>query len=256
MLGHVTNSRSLQARGRVVPSDRSPKRMGIRVVAVPGKIGEVDSSDESETVVDHDRLLVMAVHRPLASVQGAPDGGSLAERVASLLHIGTRRPEERQRCTGPEQHPDVDAGGGLGQELAHGHRCIAPRDREAGIQLPACQVDLGPGRPDAGCDGLERLRPIDQELERVAGPGRWVTLGPPAWRRRGRALPAGPPQPAPMMRGHHLLHGLAEGSVSSCDWTRHRCSRSWVAAASPSAVLRMTTAQPRPRRNPATTSVG
>ena len=59
---------------RCAPRRASPAcRFGVRraVVPVTGEIGQVDAADERQGAIDDDQLLVMAVHRAVALVEGA-----------------------------------------------------------------------------------------------------------------------------------------------------------------------------------------
>ena len=49
-----------------------------QVVPVAGLVREVDPADEGDPVVDDDRLLVVAVNRPLARIELALDPRALA----------------------------------------------------------------------------------------------------------------------------------------------------------------------------------
>ena len=100
----------------------TPARAGwwLRVVAVAGLRREVDAADEGDAVVDDDRLLVMAVHRPLARVRGA-----LNLRVA---RPAARAWRARLRATG--------------ERAAAARRPTRARERRAALRA----------RP-AGCEG-------------------------------------------------------------------------------------------------------
>jgi hypothetical protein len=63
-----------------------------RVLTGAAKIGQVDAADKRDLVIDHDELLVVAVHRTLMRVQR-----SLGPRLAHEL-IGARA---RQRSARP-----------------------------------------------------------------------------------------------------------------------------------------------------------
>ena len=69
VLSHIRYDGTLQASARVVPADGRASRMPVGVEAITRLRREVDPTDESHTVVDHDGLFVMAVHRPLLRVQ-------------------------------------------------------------------------------------------------------------------------------------------------------------------------------------------
>ena len=74
--GNVRHRRPGDARRHVVPADRAPGLMARSIPAIAIEGGEVDAPDVRDPVVDHDRLLVVTVHRPLARIQGALDAVS------------------------------------------------------------------------------------------------------------------------------------------------------------------------------------
>ena len=91
-----------------MPADGPASRMGGAVESVAGLGREVDAPDERDPVVDHDRLLVVAVHRALLRIECATDLRPAAEVLAHVAHGASRRPEERQRRAGPDQHAHLD----------------------------------------------------------------------------------------------------------------------------------------------------
>jgi hypothetical protein len=63
--------------------------MAAVVEAIAGFRGQVDSADEGDAVVDHDRLLVVAVHRPLLRIERA---ANLCPAAEVLAHLAYRPP--------------------------------------------------------------------------------------------------------------------------------------------------------------------
>ena len=61
MLRDVDDGRALEPRGRVVPPDAAPGTVIPGVEGVAAVERQVDPTHEGDAVVDHDRLLVMAV---------------------------------------------------------------------------------------------------------------------------------------------------------------------------------------------------
>jgi hypothetical protein len=66
-----------------------------RVEPVTGLRREVDAPDERNAVVDHDRLLVVAMHRPLLRVEPAFDACLVRQPLTHLAHLAARRAKER-----------------------------------------------------------------------------------------------------------------------------------------------------------------
>src|SRR5207244_1375221 len=82
VLGDVRDGRSLDARGCVVPADGAAGRVLADVEAVALLPSEVDAADEGNAIVDHDRLLMVAVQGPLFRVDAALDPSLLRKLVA------------------------------------------------------------------------------------------------------------------------------------------------------------------------------
>ena len=78
VLGDVGDRRALDPSADVVPADSRPRNVLARVVAVARLRRQIDSADESNAVVDHDRLLVVTVKRPFLRVEPAVDPRVLA----------------------------------------------------------------------------------------------------------------------------------------------------------------------------------
>ncbi len=68
MLCDVGNRRPLDAHGSVVPADPAPRHMRRRIPGVTAVERQVDAAYEGDPVVDHDRLLVVAVRESGAAV--------------------------------------------------------------------------------------------------------------------------------------------------------------------------------------------
>ena len=96
--------------------------MVVRIEAIAGFRGQIDSADERDAVVDHDRLLVVAVQRPFFRVQPELDPGVARQLLLHGAHITARRAEERQRRSCPREHADVDPLSELGEQVAKDER--------------------------------------------------------------------------------------------------------------------------------------
>jgi len=73
MARHVGHQWTLDPDGGVVPAEGGARRVVLRVAAIAGEGGPVDPADERDSVVDDNRLLVVAVERPLTRVECAAD---------------------------------------------------------------------------------------------------------------------------------------------------------------------------------------
>src|SRR5829696_6479507 len=65
VLGDVGDDRTAQPRAGVVPAEAPARGMLRGVPTIATEVGEIDATDESELVVDHDELLVVAVQEAL-----------------------------------------------------------------------------------------------------------------------------------------------------------------------------------------------
>ena len=106
-------------------------RMLVRVEPVARLRGEVDAADERDAVVDHDRLLVVAVHRPL--LRSRARTGSSCRAVKPVAHRRARRRRDGRKsgsgAPGPDEHAHVDPLGQLGEEVPKDERVAARRAR-------------------------------------------------------------------------------------------------------------------------------
>ena len=112
-----------------------------RVEPVAAQARQVDPADERDLVVDDDELLVVAVERPLTCIERHRDPRTVDEIVARLAHLAAIRVEERQRRTGPGEHPDVHSPGRFCEQLPQ--RRPSALEPERRIEVPAGQVDVG-----------------------------------------------------------------------------------------------------------------
>ena len=103
-----------------------------------------------------------------------------AELLADAAHVPPRGRVERQRRAPPEQHPDGHALGRLGEQLAQDRRARAGRSAKSGRDVPAGDVDVRAGARDRLGDARQRLRAVDQHLERVAPTRRLGAAAQPA----------------------------------------------------------------------------
>jgi hypothetical protein len=90
-----------------VPAHPPARGMLGCVVAITAEVGQVDAANKSDLVVDHDELLVVAVHRALVRVQRDLDPRSAHELLAPRAHGGPAGREHGDRSAGPQQHANV-----------------------------------------------------------------------------------------------------------------------------------------------------
>ena len=152
-----------------MPAEPLPRGVLAHVEAVAGEGGQVDAAHEGHAVVDHDQLLVVAVHRPLPRVERHRDPRPADELVAHAAHLATVGMEERQRRTGPREHANVAPAGRVREQLAQ--RRASPAHAEAGAEEPAREVDVRARARDLGGHARQRLGAVDEQLEPVAARG-------------------------------------------------------------------------------------
>ena len=181
-----------------------------QVVPVAVLVREVDPADEGDPIVDDDRLLVVAVKWPFARIELALDPRALCELVSHSLDLAPGRAEERERSAGPDEDPDVESLGQLREQIAKDERGSLPHERKVGREVPAGDVHVRARRLQRIGDRGQRVRSVDEDLDRVAGPWRRRTLGPAVTFRVQSALPAKRAQAPGVVRGDLLRDDLAD----------------------------------------------
>ena len=108
VLRDVCNSRPLDAHGGVVPADPAPRHVRRRIPGIAAVERQVDPADERNSIVDHDRLLVVAVREARCSRPHGPRSSCAATSASSIsrtslcdgLNIGIGAPfHERSRTS-------------------------------------------------------------------------------------------------------------------------------------------------------------
>ena len=174
--------------------------MVVRVEPVARLRGEVDPADERDAVVDDDRLLVMAVHRPLLRVESALNLRVLGQPVAHRRDISPRGAEERKRRPGPDEHAHVEPLGQFGEEVPKDERvAITALERERRSEVPPGDVDVRLRAAQRVDHRRQRLRAVDQNLDAVAGSRRKLPGGPLARLGMESVRPPDPLQSPPVM---------------------------------------------------------
>ncbi len=197
------------------------------VVAVAGLRGEIDPADERDAVVDHDRLLVVAVQRPFLRIERALDLRVRDQLVSHLSHVVPGGPEERQRRTGPRQHAYVDALRELCEQVPKDDELAVALEREVRREMPAGQMNVRACLAELLRDRGQRLGAVDQNLDGIPGPDRGITGRPAAARGLERARPADPPQTALVMAADLLGDLIAEPTLDRKQKPPNR--RAWAA---------------------------
>ena len=203
-----------------MPAELRPRRMVACVAAVAAEARQVDAADERHSIVDDDRLLVMAVKRPFARVQSAGDRPRPPELFAHAADGSARWPEDGNRRTRPEEDAHVDAPCRLGQEIPQDDRTLGVAQHEIRGHEPSGQMDVRPGAPDLVHDLGERGLAVDQDVDAIVRPGRRRILGPAARGGIEHRIPqAG--QPAPVLQPHRRRDAVPNCPIEAI----HRGSR-------------------------------
>ena len=142
MRSYVRDGGSLDAGGSVMPAELRPCRMLAPVAAIAAEARQVDTTDKRHSIVDDDRLLVMAVKRPFAGVEGACDRPRPLEVVAHLSDGSAGRPEDGQWCTRPQEDAHVGAPCHLGQQVPQDDRRPGVAQHEVRGHEPSGQMDV------------------------------------------------------------------------------------------------------------------
>ena len=194
MLGDIAHDRTLQLGGNVVPSEPAARGVVAGVVAIAREVGHVDAPDKGDLIIDHDRLLVMAVHRPLPCVESALDTGGAAQPLANGANLAARRMEQRNRGSGPEENAYLDPLGQAGEQVAEHHRWFAvAHELKRGFYVPSSDMHVRVRGLESLGDALERPSAIDEHLDAVARSRRWLTGSPGERGALKRFVPAHPP---------------------------------------------------------------
>ena len=173
----------------VVPADAAPGAVIRCVVGIAAVQGEVDAADVREPVVDHDGLLVVTVRCSGARIERGPDLRMAGERSLHLAHIPARGAERRNRRALPEQDAHVDLLGQLGQQDPHDERLFFTTERQLGREEPAGEMHMGGRGGHVGRHPGQRLRAVDQDLDRVPFAGRHARCEVERRRVQGVLLP-------------------------------------------------------------------
>ena len=212
--------------GGVVPAQAAAHLMVAAVEAVAAERGDVDAADERDLVVDDHELLVVAVHRALVGVERAVHARSAHEPLARIAHGRAVGREQRQRRAAPQQHPDVDSLGQIAEQIAQPSGPGVARQAELGRDVPAGDVHVRAGAVERLGDARQRLRAVDQHLQRVAFARRRIAGSPQRFALGGLELieSTRPLEPQSVMCADGPLDRLPSPSVDPLDrCDPHRC---------------------------------
>ena len=179
-----------------MPAERASRWVALRIPSIAVEAGQVNATDERDPAIDNDRLLVVAVHRPLVRIQGTLDSSPGHEVSPNLAQITSPGPEHGDRRTRPDQHPNRDAGGDFGQQLLQDGWALTPSHGELGREMPTGEVHRGSRSCDGKCHRLQRVRAVDHDIEGIAVARRRIATGPDARARIDRRAPAHTPKPS------------------------------------------------------------
>jgi hypothetical protein len=192
----VGDGRAGDAARDVVPADRATRLVLRSVPAIPVERSQIDTADVGNTIVDHDRLFMMAVHRPLPGIEGALDPVPHIETLLDLANVTTPRPQNRQRRACPDQNANGDARAQLTKQIPKYGRLSIASEPEVGREMPARQVDSRLRAPQVFDHSGEGLLAVYQYFEGVALSWWRVTVSPETGLADHRPLPADLPQAA------------------------------------------------------------
>ena len=139
MRSDVRHNRPLDHRRGIMPAHRRAGWMLRGVPPVTGQGGQIDTSDKSDPTVDHDRLLVMAMKRPLSLVKHTPHTHP-GELVA---HRPRHPPRWLEHRTGAPAHNSTRTStrrAASAKQISHHHRMRLTVHHEVRRQKPATQI--------------------------------------------------------------------------------------------------------------------
>jgi hypothetical protein len=193
VLGNISYRGALEAGAGIVPAHARASRMPIGVEAITRLRGEIDSADERHSIIDDNRLFVMAVHRPFLRIQCALDLRRHTQLLPNPPHLASGGTEERKGSAGPDQHADIDALGQVRQEIPKDYLLAVALECEVGRKVPPRQMNVGARSSEFLRDRWKGLLTVDENVNRITSPHRRVTGSPTSHRGLKRALPSDPP---------------------------------------------------------------
>ena len=137
----ATAGPSIRAAASCQPTARARRMLAGSYRSPPRR--QVDPADEGDPVVDDDRLLVVAVQRPLVRVERALDRA--CRRRGGLASLRTVARDGRKSGSGAPAQASTRTSTPLGQlceQVAQDQRVVAAREREVGREVPAGEVDV------------------------------------------------------------------------------------------------------------------
>ena len=226
VLGNVGDGGSFEERAGVVPADARACHVVAGVVTIAGFGGEIDAADERHPIVDHDRLLVMTVHRPLAPIETALNLRAVDQTVAHRPHRTARGTEQRQRSTRPDEDANLHAFGKLSEQISKHLGRMPTHERKVRREIPARQMNMRPGLLELRSDPEKGFRSVDQNLHTVPFTGWRIASRPAAGRSIESELPLNPSQPPPVVAADRPSHTLRKQALRRKYDTSKR-ERSW-----------------------------
>ena len=199
MLRNISYGGAFEARARIVPAHARARRMLIGVEAITRLRGEIDAADERHAVIDDNRLFVMAVHRPFVRIKCALDLRPSTQLLPNPPHVAPRGTEERKGSAGPDQHADIEALGQFREEIPKDYVLAVALEREIRRKVPPGQMNVRARSSELCRDRWQGLLTVDEDVDRIPRPHRWVTGSPTSNWGVERPLPSDPPQTTSMV---------------------------------------------------------
>lgn len=213
VLGNISDRGAFESRAGIVPAHARTRRMPIGVEAITRLRGEVDPADERHAVIDDDRLLVMAMHRPLFRIERALDLGGCGQLLSNPPHLTSGGTEERKGSTGPDQHPDLDAFGQFREEIPKDYVLAVALECEIRRKVPARQMNVRARSSELLRDRRQGLLAVDENVNRIPRPHRRVAGSPTSGWWLERSLPSDPSQATSMVTADLAADLIAEPTL-------------------------------------------
>ena len=161
------------------------------------------------------------MQRAFLRVEAALDPGLRGEGVAHPHNLAPRRPEQRQRRSGPREQAHVDALRKLGEQVPQHDGLLTTGERKIRREEPAGDVYMRAGGLQLARDHRQRLGPVDQDVDRITRPRRWLAHDPAGSFTVERLLPAERAKPPPIVAADPFGK-IASPSTDSADSSASR----------------------------------
>jgi len=152
----------------------------------------------------------MAVHRPFVRIKCALDLRPGAQLLPHPSHLAPGGTEEWKGSAGPDQHANIEALGQFREEIPQHYVLAVALEREIRRKVPPRQMNVGARSSEFFRDRWQGLLTVDENVDRIPRPHRWVTGSPTSNWGVERPLPSDLPQTTSMVTADLAADLIAE----------------------------------------------